>query len=373
MKIIQTPARFYPYTGGVENYVLGLSKELIKQRNQVTVVCADEPKTNISEYEGIRIIRLPYIGKISNTNITLGLIRTLLSENYDVIHTYLPTPWSLDLSVLIGKLRGKKVIITYCNDLSGHNLLEEILIKIYCGFFLRILLTLVDKIIIIQQNYDKNSKYLRIYQSKIVFIPPGVDRKIFKKLNIYKVNHSIFFLSILDKYHTYKGLFGLLRAIKIVKRSIPDVKLYIGGDGSHRKNYQELVSKFDLNNCVKFLGFIPDDKLPYYYNKYSLFILPSTEIQEGFGMVAAEAMSCGVPVIVSKIVGLSSIVNNKCGIVVEPNNIHALATAIKKMLVNKKLLKKFGRNAINVICEKYSWKTVSQEVIRLYKNYLVIF
>ena len=50
MKIIQTPVRFYPFTGGVENYVLYLSKELVKLGHNITVICANEPPSKKEDF-----------------------------------------------------------------------------------------------------------------------------------------------------------------------------------------------------------------------------------------------------------------------------------------------------------------------------------
>lgn len=109
MKIIQTPARFYPFTGGVENYVYGLSKELVKQGYEVKVICAREPDKDVKEIDGIKVEKLRWIGKVANTNITPFLPFKLLFEDFDVIHTHLPTPWSADWSAIIAWIRRKKV------------------------------------------------------------------------------------------------------------------------------------------------------------------------------------------------------------------------------------------------------------------------
>src|SRR5664280_2480803 len=97
MKIVQTPVRFYPFTGGVENYVYYMSKELVKLGHDVKVICANEPSSIKEEIvDGINIKRLHYITKIANTNITPGFPFALSSEDFDIIHTHIPTPWSAD-------------------------------------------------------------------------------------------------------------------------------------------------------------------------------------------------------------------------------------------------------------------------------------
>lgn len=108
LKILQTPARFYPSIGGVEYAVYYLSRELIKLGYKVKIICANEPKSNLKNIEGIQIERLNYIGKITNTNITFNLPYRLLKEDYDIMHTHMPTPWTSDISIFISKLKRKK-------------------------------------------------------------------------------------------------------------------------------------------------------------------------------------------------------------------------------------------------------------------------
>ena len=104
MRIVQTPARFYPFIGGVENYVYNLSKELARLGQEVQVICAREPEAQENESrDGIEIKRLPYIGKVANTNITPALPFALFQQDFDLIHTHLPTPWSADWSLIISR------------------------------------------------------------------------------------------------------------------------------------------------------------------------------------------------------------------------------------------------------------------------------
>ncbi|MEN6292440.1 MAG: glycosyltransferase, partial [Methanobacterium sp.] len=199
MKIVQTPVRFYPFIGGVENYVYYLSKELVKLGHDITVICANEPVSKKQEaIEGIEIKRLSYFGKIANTNITPQLPFALSKEEFDVIHTHVPTPWSADWSNIISKFKKKPLVVTYHNDIIGEGIANYI-----AGFYnstaLKSLLGKADKIIITQPNYMYSSPYLGNYKDKIEVIPNGVDVDKFKPINIKKEENSIFFLSLLDE------------------------------------------------------------------------------------------------------------------------------------------------------------------------------
>ena len=106
MKILQSPVRFYPFIGGVEYYVYYMSQEIVQLGHEVKVLCANEPSSPIEEkIKGIDVKRLNYWGKIANTNITPGLPSAISREDFDIIHTHIPTPWSADWSALFSSFK----------------------------------------------------------------------------------------------------------------------------------------------------------------------------------------------------------------------------------------------------------------------------
>jgi len=372
MKIIQTPARFYPFIGGVENYVYYLSKELVKLGHDINVVCANEPEVAENEIiNGIKVKRLPYMGKIANTNITPYLPSALSNEDFDIIHTHVPTPWSADWSNIISKFKKKPLIVTYHNDVIGTGIVHYI-----AGFYnftaLKSLLNEADRIIITQTSYLQSSPYLKKYENKIDVIPIGVDTEKFKSFNVNKCKHTIFFLSLLDEFHKYKGLDYLLKALKNVKKEIPDVKLIIGGKGKLLGYYRKMAYDFGLKDNVEFHGFIPEKKIAEYYSKCCVFVLPSiSSKQEGFGIVALEALACETPIISTEIVGVASDVKkSKSGIIIPPKDVDKLVKAIVKILNNENLSKEMGRNGRKLVKTSYTWYKVAKMAERVYREVL---
>lgn len=370
LSIIQTPVRFYPYIGGVEIYTLKLSNELIKRGHSVKVICANEPKSDLTKIDGINVKRLNFIGKIANTNITLGLFYALLREKFDIIHTHFPTPWSADISMLISYFKKKPLVLSYHNDVNKKGLLS-ILVKIYNCTFLKLLLNRANKILILQPDYLFFSKHLYKYSEKIKVITPGVDTRIFYQKNIKKIPKQIFFLSILDKHHRYKGLPYLIEAIKIVKIEIPDIKLVVGGSGELVGEYKTLTKKLGIEKNVEFRGFIENDNLVDLYNQSELFVLPSIGNEEGFGMVLIEALACKIPVISTEIVGIAKeIKQNSCGIIVKPRDSKALANSIIRLLKNPNMIKEMGENGKKLVDSDFSWEKISKQVNDIYQEVL---
>jgi glycosyltransferase involved in cell wall biosynthesis len=369
MKIVQTPVRFYPFIGGVENYVYYLSKELVKRGHQIEVICANEPQSiNIDNIEGIKVKRLFYLGRIANTNITPQLPLILSQEDYDIIHTHIPTPWSADWSAVLSKIKNKPLVITYHNDIIGEGIVDYIA-RFYNSTFLKLLLKRADKIIITQPSYLKSSNYLRDYQDKIEVIPNGVDVNKFQSRKTFNDDYTIFFLSLLDEFHRYKGLDYLLKSLQIVKKEIPNFKLVVGGKGVLVDYYKKMAASMGLVDNVEFTGFISDDEIVGYYNQANVFVLPSTSsLQEGFGIVALEALACQIPVITTDIVGVAEdLVAVNGGLVVPPKDVVKLAEAIIIIFKDRELQKEMGKRGRKLVMEKYTWKSVASNMEKLYK------
>ena len=370
MKILQVVNRFYPYIGGTENYVYNLSKELVRLGHEVTVVCANEPLLNSKIVEGIRVIRFKYILKVSNTNITLSLPFAISKLDFDIIHNYVPHPWSTDWATFFALTKQKPMVLTYQNDIPERGK-YKLLAWIYNRLFLRFSLNIAKVIISTQQNYVNYSRFLGKFQEKIRVIPCGVDCEKFYPLQKMERNSSkIFFLSVLDEYHRYKGLDYLLKSFVSVLKVRPDVKLVIGGDGVLHKEYEEMARELGVVHAVQFVGKIPDDELNKYYNDCDIFVLPSiSSEQEGFGIVALEAMACCKPVIVTNIAGVSEdVIKHNTGHVIKPCNIDAIANSITEILNNNDMTFNMGKNGRRLVVKEYSWKRITSEIEKAYKS-----
>ena len=367
MKILQSPVRFYPFIGGVEYYVYYMSQEIVQLGHEVKVLCANEPSSPIEEkIKGIDVKRLNYWGKIANTNITPGLPSAISREDFDIIHTHIPTPWSADWSALFSSFKKKPLVVTYHNDITGSGLANTIA-HIYNKTGLKFVLGKADRIIITQPSYLESSPHLRSYQDKLEVIPTGVNTDEFYPIKEKKEN-SIFFLSVLDEFHKYKGLDYLLKALKIVKEEIPSVELIIGGKGVLMDYYQKMASFLDVEANVKFVGYIPEEELISYYSQANVFVLPSiSSVQEGFGIVALEALACQTPVVTTEIVGVADdLQKSNSGIVLKPKDIENLAKTLISILQDRNLQEKMGTNGRKMVISKYTWKEAVKALENVY-------
>lgn len=325
MKILHTPNRFLPDMGGVERYVADLATEHASRGHEVVVfACSNEHQSYRDKNVYVKFF--PYVFSIANTRISFLYIWRLIFEDFDVLHAHLPTPWTADFSVFIAWLRRKKVVLTYHNHIVGDGF-AGIIAFLYRSIFLRILFVFCDKIIVTTERY-KNEPVFNLFRKKVSVIPCFLQ-SLPEKCQKQDRDQLVFgFMSVLDGFHGYKNLIGLLDAFSQID---VDFMLKIAGKGQKKDYFEQYAKKTGIAQSVEFLGFVPDSDLDDFYCSLDYFVLPSVDgSREGFGIVALEALSCGVPVIVSDIVGVARDVEDAmAGFVCKAGNESSLHTVIK--------------------------------------------
>jgi len=211
---------------------------------------------------------------------------------------------------------------------------------------------------------------LKNVNNNSVCIPNGFDKKKFyplnkevcrDKLNLPKNKKIIFSLSNLIERKGYKySIESISRVIKKKK----DILYLIGGSGPLKDKLQKQIVDSNLQDGVRLVGSIPDDKLNLWMNACDLFVLPS--LSESFGIVQIEALACGKPVVATKNGGSEEIITSKdYGLLCEPANPEDLA---EKILIG--LDKKWDKNKILNYSTKFMWSKITKEIIDVYKRVL---
>jgi glycosyltransferase involved in cell wall biosynthesis len=364
MKILQTPVRLYA-AGGVESYVRSLSRSLVDLGHNVSVICSDSSR-DADPDQRISVKALRCAGKIANTNITPMLPLELLREDFDLMHTHIPTPWSADWSAIACMAKKKPLVLTYHNDIVGEGYAGQVA-GLDNATALKLLLMRAGRILVARPRYV--SARLKHCMEKVRFVPVGVNAEAFCRRRA-RDEGDIFFLSVLDEFHRYKGLDVLLEALKAVKAEIADVRLVVGGGGALLDNYRCQVQALGLEENVSFVGRIAKEKLADFYSGCRLFVLPSLSAeQEGFGIVPLEAMACSSPVVVTKIAGVADdVAKREAGMVVSPGDARELAKAISLILRDEQMAARMGLAGRRLIEEKYSWKRVAAQVESVYRE-----
>lgn len=169
-----------------------------------------------------------------------------------------------------------------------------------------------------------------------------------------------------------KNLATLIRAFARIEIRQHGLKLNLVGDyqldgfKSCHQELTELVHQLNLDDRVRFLGFVPDDELCVLYNQARLFVLPS--LDEGFGLPVLEAMSCGTPVVVNAGNAMEELVAD-CGVVVDARDCTTLAAAIDNLLENPGSLEALAEKGRRRAAQ-FSWESAARSLLAVFEEML---
>lgn len=158
-----------------------------------------------------------------------------------------------------------------------------------------------------------------------------------------------------------KGFPHLVRVIKEVADQVPNIAWLIIGTGPKLAEIIDLVQKNSLQNIVRFIGEVPHDELPAYFQASTIFSLlthPDNGQEEGLGLVFLEAAASGLPCIAGKSGGVEeAVLNGQTGLVFDVYQDQAAITqGFIHLLSNPELAKRFGQNARDRITAEFNWK-----------------
>lgn len=378
MRILVVGNYFPPWRGGVETYVYNLCKHLQRRGHEVHVICASPPLTEgIQFVDGVSVERVRVTGTLYGTPIMPELPPRLAREPADIIHANFPTPYNALLTSAISKLGGMPALLTWHNDLLPVTRWARILALAHDRLVVPFYLSRFSFIIATSRLYAENSPVLSAQKERVVVVPHGVDTERFNpsipgeevrsrlKLAGAKI---VLFVGALTRWHRYKGLDILVRAVALLKKQVPQIRLLVVGRGELETEYRYVADRLGVGKYVIFAGDVPDSELPIYYACSDLLALPSKYSCEGFGLVLLEANAVGKPTIGTTVGGIPSVIENGYnGLLVPPNEPKALAGAIKRLLSDEDLLSRMGKNARR-LAEQHPWSLVAEQTENLYRR-----
>jgi D-inositol-3-phosphate glycosyltransferase len=213
---------------------------------------------------------------------------------------------------------------------------------------------------------------------RVRVIPCGVDLDLFQpadsraaraRLDL-RAEHVLLFVGRLAPIKGLETLLRALAAAKVDGLGASDVRLVVvGGDKDERWDGERvalrgLAAALGVARWVDFRGPQPQAALPDYYAAADLCVMPS--LYESFGMVALEAMACGVPVIGSRVGGLAvTVEDDVTGLLVPEGDAAALATAIVGLLPDRERRRRLGAEAAER-AKRFGWPCIGRAVIELY-------
>lgn len=227
----------------------------------------------------------------------------------------------------------------------------------------------MDRVITVSASAAEETKNVfRVPTQKLRVIYNGIDTTIFRKLDGEGKRHG-HLIMVGNTQDRKKGLVYLLEALRLLQRK-NDVKLTIVDRGLPDNEYApQLVNRYNLDGRVNFTGKVGLEELVEHYSRAEVAVVPS--LYEGFGLPAAEAMACGLPVIATTAGALPEVVEDgKSGILVPPKDSHALAKAIEQLLSDEQLRRVMGEEGRKRVQTHFTWEQAAKKTLEVYQEVL---
>jgi glycosyltransferase involved in cell wall biosynthesis len=147
------------------------------------------------------------------------------------------------------------------------------------------------------------------------------------------------------------------------------VILRIAGEGPERGRLEAQAKRLGLEISVEFAGWIEHEALPAFLNGLDVFALPS--VWEGFGVAAAEASACALPVVATDVYGIPDVVRpNLTGLLVPPKDPADLAEALARLVDDPELRTRFGSAGREYVASHYDWRDNAKQMESIYASFL---
>ncbi len=379
MKILEVLTYYRPWVSGLTIYVERLSRALVQQEHDVTVLTSQyEP--NLPRYDvvdGVKVVRVPVAARVSKGVImpSFGPMAWKLAQQADVIHLHLPQ-FDAPGVAMRGRILGKPVVLTYHCDLQLPSGTINRLIDRVVLFQNRMAGKLADAVVTYTRDYGTHSPYLSPYLGKKLYIiPPPVDlpAEEVAVTQQFSATHQLngkLVIGIICRLATEKGVEVLLKAMPIVREAHPNAIVLQAGQHENVIGEEAYAAKLaplfeQYKDHYHLLGNIEGADLTAFYKNLDCLCIPSLNRTESFGLVQIEAMRNGVPVAACALPGVRQPVTmTGMGEITAVNDHQALAAALIRILDNKASYIKSPQ----LIADSFSPAQTATEYVRLFDN-----
>jgi glycosyltransferase involved in cell wall biosynthesis len=300
---------YHPYVSGVSEYAKMLAEGLAKHHDVTVLTGQHTPDLPFSEtIHGVSVIRAKplFFAHKGYISVDLAFRFRRLSHDADVINFHLPMLDALWLAPLAP--RKTHFITTYqCDVQATGGWLDRFAVRAV-QTAARICVRRSQEVVVTSLDYAAGSPLLSTEHVRIVEGYAPIKDTGFVVATGGRDNDAFPVIGFLGRFVSEKGIDVLIRAFERVRLSYPAAKLLLAGDYESVAGgsiYPRLRTSIEaLGAKVELLGRIEEAELPEFYARLNLFVLPSVNAYEAFGMVQIEAMLAGVPVVASDMRGV---------------------------------------------------------------------
>jgi L-malate glycosyltransferase len=365
--------------GGTEAQMLSLAKVLIPARYKVSVCCYYEYDNKmVSRFKaaGVDVFLLRYNRVEGMLHLVKGLVHLFKDMKPDIVHIQYVAPGFMP--VIAARLAGIKTIFATVHQPGRiYGWKAKFLVRTaakLCTAFFCVSKSVEEswfgdsKLFDRKQLNGKRNHYT-IYNTVDIDLISEIAQSVVRgdlKRSFGVDNKPV--VGIVGRLRSEKGHASLLDAMSEVVNKIPEAMLVVVGDGPERSSLELRAKSLGLEHNVLWLGQKTAGEVFRLYALMDVMVVPS--VFEGFSLSAAEAMAASVPVVSTRVDGLSEVVEDGVtGYLVNPGDSTALAAKIIALLLNSGAAKKLGQNGYRRVREKFSIERFKDLTLGAYRYF----
>lgn len=207
------------------------------------------------------------------------------------------------------------------------------------------------------------TNFFNIQPEKITAVPLAYDAENFRFLDLPTSNYFLY----IGRHDPYKNLHRLVEAFSALPNR-GDFELWLAGpsDRNYTPELATHIQELGLSDQVKFIGYVPYEKLPVLMNQAIALVFPS--LWEGFGLPALEAMACGTPVITSGRSSLPEVVGD-AAVLIDPYNVREITEAMVTVTTRSTWRTRLRELGL-VRASQFSWAKTGKNTAEILKRYI---
>ena len=365
MHIVHLYKDYAPVLGGIEAHVQTLAQGLVRLGFTITVVVC-QPRGGVLASEemlhGVRVMRLPRHIDVASNAWSFALVRTIAKLNPDILHLQMPWPAGDLVALLLPHI---PLIVSYQSDVIR----QRGLLHLYAPL-LRWTLAHAKAICVSSKQYADTSPWLQDVLARVQVIPLGIPDPLADLPENPNGDVPLIdapFVLWVGRMRYYKGLHTAIRAM--VEVPAP-VRLVLVGTGPAEASLRTLAAECGVAERIVWLGDCSNAVVALLRQNAVCFVFPSHLRSEAYGLALLEAIAAGVPAISCEIGTATSVINihESTGFVIAPNDSHACALAINRLIAGPELRAVYSQNARAHYLAQYTTPRMIEHVAALYRS-----
>ncbi len=385
MRVLHLGKYYPPALGGMETFLRDLATAQIAQGLDVRVLAHAERSWRpggMEVEEGVPVRRSSIVGRVAFAPLAPGYPLTLAGMltgfRPDVLHAHLPNASAFALLALpsLPVAMRPALVLHWHSDVVTDG--SRSLARLYPLYrvFEQALLRRADAVVATSGPYLQASEALAAHRAKCRVISLGLDPRRLPRpspdemaaARTQALGSGDFLVLSAGRFSHYKGFEVLVRAAGLLPEG---VRVVIAGDGPLRRDLLRLARQLGLAGRVDMPGSLPEARLHALMAGCDCFCLPSVARSEAFGLVLAEAMRFGRPLIASRLAGSGMAVLNEegvTGLAFEPGNAAELASAVIRLMADPDLRLRLGQAGRERFDTRLHIAPVAARTVELYRE-----